>query len=292
MWWWGAWGRSAAAPPHTQTGAGEGSRTPTPLRAPDFESGSSASSDTPASGPQDTSTPRVDEARARRDGAVAGSPWTTRPAAGILWRDAPRPTRPHRSSGLPHLPRHDDIRRPVRRGDVPRDPRPRRGRRHHVPRYRRRLPDWRHAGDGRPHRGDPRPVAARPPPRLHRRHQVLRRHRPPALGRGTSRKHVLDAIEGSLRRLGTDYVDLYQLHHPDPRRRSTRRCARSTTSCARARRATSAARTTSRGGWRARSGAASSSASRASTPSSRATTCCSARSSASCCRCAGRRASA
>lgn len=33
---------------------------------------------------------------------------------------------------------------------------------------------------------------------------------------GTSRKHVLDAIEGSLRRLGTDHVDLYQLHSYDP----------------------------------------------------------------------------
>jgi aryl-alcohol dehydrogenase (NADP+) len=34
--------------------------------------------------------------------------------------------------------------------------------------------------------------------------------------RGTSRKHILDAIEGSLRRLRTDYLDLYQIHHPDP----------------------------------------------------------------------------
>jgi aryl-alcohol dehydrogenase (NADP+) len=31
-----------------------------------------------------------------------------------------------------------------------------------------------------------------------------------------SRKHILDAIEGSLRRLKTDYVDVYQLHSYDP----------------------------------------------------------------------------
>lgn len=33
---------------------------------------------------------------------------------------------------------------------------------------------------------------------------------------GTSRKHVMSAIDASLRRLGTDYVDLYQVHLFDP----------------------------------------------------------------------------
>jgi aryl-alcohol dehydrogenase-like predicted oxidoreductase len=33
--------------------------------------------------------------------------------------------------------------------------------------------------------------------------------------RGLSRKHVLAAIDDSLRRLGTDYVDLYQIHRWD-----------------------------------------------------------------------------
>jgi len=33
--------------------------------------------------------------------------------------------------------------------------------------------------------------------------------------RGLSRKHLMDAIDNSLRRLGTDYVDLYQIHRWD-----------------------------------------------------------------------------
>jgi aryl-alcohol dehydrogenase-like predicted oxidoreductase len=33
--------------------------------------------------------------------------------------------------------------------------------------------------------------------------------------KGLSRKHIMQAIDGSLRRLGTDYVDLYQIHRFD-----------------------------------------------------------------------------
>jgi aryl-alcohol dehydrogenase-like predicted oxidoreductase len=35
------------------------------------------------------------------------------------------------------------------------------------------------------------------------------------LNRGASRAHIMRAVEGSLRRLGTDYIDLYQIHFPD-----------------------------------------------------------------------------
>ena len=34
--------------------------------------------------------------------------------------------------------------------------------------------------------------------------------------RGLSRRHIIRQVETSLRRLGTDYIDLYYAHDPDP----------------------------------------------------------------------------
>ncbi|MDN3584600.1 aldo/keto reductase [Mucilaginibacter flavus] len=34
--------------------------------------------------------------------------------------------------------------------------------------------------------------------------------------RGLSKKHIIQQVEGSLKRLGTDYIDLYQIHTADP----------------------------------------------------------------------------
>lgn len=41
-------------------------------------------------------------------------------------------------------------------------------------------------------------------------------HERSAFGRGGRPEHIRKALEGSLTRLGTDYLDLYQVHQPDP----------------------------------------------------------------------------
>jgi aryl-alcohol dehydrogenase-like predicted oxidoreductase len=47
--------------------------------------------------------------------------------------------------------------------------------------------------------------------------KVHGRMRPGPNGQGLSRKAIMAEIDASLRRLGTDYVDLYQIHRWDPR---------------------------------------------------------------------------
>ncbi|MCU1690523.1 MAG: aldo/keto reductase [Pseudonocardiales bacterium] len=47
--------------------------------------------------------------------------------------------------------------------------------------------------------------------------KIYQRMRPGPNGMGLSRKAIMTGIDHSLRRLGTDYVDLYQIHRFDPR---------------------------------------------------------------------------
>ena len=46
--------------------------------------------------------------------------------------------------------------------------------------------------------------------------KVFNRMGPAPNSAGLSRKHIMQGIDASLRRLGTDYVDLYQIHRLDP----------------------------------------------------------------------------
>ena len=47
--------------------------------------------------------------------------------------------------------------------------------------------------------------------------KVHGRMRAGANGGGLSRKHIMAEVDNSLRRLGTDYIDLYQIHRADPK---------------------------------------------------------------------------
>ena len=80
----------------------------------------------------------------------------------------------------------------------------------------RQLPARRRPRDRRPHRGDRRPLAAGKRDDVRRRDEVLRADGTQPWDMGNSRRHIMDAIDASLRRLQTDFVDLYQLHFDDP----------------------------------------------------------------------------
>ena len=133
-------------------------------------------------------------------------------------------------------------------------------------------------------RGDRRQGDPGPPRRRRARHQGARRRwARTRTWRGNSRRWIIRECEDSLRRLDTDYIDLYQIHRPDPTPTSTRRSARSPTSCTRARCGTSAARRSRPRRSSRRSGWPNAAAASASCASSRRTRSSSAASRPTCC---------
>ena len=123
-----------------------------------------------------------------------------------------------------------------------------------------------------------------PPRRRRAGDEVLRARwaRTPTSG-GVSRRWIITEVENSLRRLGTDWIDLYQMHRPTRTPTSTRRSARSPTSCSRARSATSAPRRSPPARSSRRNGRPASAAWSGFAPSSRRTRSSCAASSSTCC---------
>src|SRR5579875_1016513 len=91
--------------------------------------------------------------------------------------------------------------------------------------------------------------------------------------RGASRRWITEAVEGSLRRLRTDWIDLYQVAFPTRTPISTRPSAPCLTSCARARSAPSARRRFPPRRSSRPSGSPTAAATDGSAPSSRLTRC-------------------
>lgn len=197
------------------------------------------------------------------------------------------PPGPHRPDRQPPRARHHDL-RPADRG-IRRPPDPRQGRRgrHQLPGHGRRLPAGRRLADDRRHRGNPGPLAADAPGRRAGfvvATKAFGRTGPHPWDQGSSRKHLLAAIDASLARLQTDYVDLYQMHGDDTRTPLDETLEALDTIVRSGRARYVGVSISWRIAWPARWGRPSCTASCAWSRCSRATACCSARSSANCCR--------
>ena len=149
------------------------------------------------------------------------------------WRSGSglRPSRHDRAEGLAALPRHHDLRHAgvaavgARRGGQPAVHPARARARHQLLRHRRHVFARRQRGGRRP-----RPEGLRQARRGRDRHQgLLPGRRARQQPRPVAQAHHV-GHRRSLRRLGLDYVDLYQIHRFDPTRRSRKRSRRCTTS--------------------------------------------------------------
>ena len=139
----------------------------------------------------------------------------------------------HRPRRLPHLPRLHELRRTrprhplvdARRGDEPRRSSGRRSRPASTSSTRPTCTPTARARRSSAARSPTSPAARRSCSRP----RCTARMRQGPNGGGLSRKAIMFEIDASLRRLGTDYVDLYQIHRWDRGRRSRRRWRRCTT---------------------------------------------------------------